>query len=286
MNYLPFNSKDHDRVYKAEDWAWYFSTFIKNGVFPNAQNNGLQVVIGEGMQVFVKAGFGFINGYAFRNEQDYAIVLETADGALNRYDRVVLRWDLAARAMYIAVLKGTASANPTPKAITRSNEIYDLVLADIYIGKGVISIQTANITDQRYNSSLCGIVTGVIEQIDASVLTQQFNDFFTIYNKQVLTEYQNYLSTITVDEQDAAKKLAEFEAQLDTYKEEQQASFEDWVTTLKGILTEEAAGNLQAEIEELQGTVEKLQKEIVERTSITTEAWLGASYLGGTYLVS
>lgn len=286
MNYLPFNSKDHDRVYKAEDWAWYFSTFIKNGVFPNAQNNGLQVVIGEGMQVFVKAGFGFINGYAFRNEQDYAIVLETADGALNRYDRVVLRWDLAARAMYIAVLKGTASANPTPKAITRSNEIYDLVLADIYIGKGVISIQTANITDQRYNSSLCGIVTGVIEQIDASVLTQQFNDFFTIYNKQVLTEYQNYLSTITVDEQDAAKKLAEFEAQLDTYKGEQQASFEDWVTTLKGILTEEAAGNLQAEIEELQGTVEELQKEIVERTSITTEAWLGASYLGGTYLVS
>lgn len=286
MNYLPFNSKDHDRVYKAEDWAWYFSTFIKNGVFPNAQNNGLQVVIGEGMQVFVKAGFGFINGYAFRNEQDYAIVLETADGALNRYDRVVLRWDLAARAMYIAVLKGTESANPTPKAITRSNEIYDLVLADIYIGKGVISIQTANITDQRYNSSLCGIVTGVIEQIDASVLTQQFNDFFTIYNKQVLTEYQNYLSTITVDEQDAAKKLAEFEAQLDTYKEEQQASFEDWVTTLKGILTEEAAGNLQAEIEELQGTVEELQKEIVERTSITTEAWLGASYLGGTYLVS
>ena len=286
MNYLPFNSKDHDRVYKAEDWAWYFSTFIKNGVFPNAQNNGLQVVIGEGMQVFVKAGFGFINGYAFRNEQDYAIVLETADGALNRYDRVVLRWDLAARAMYIAVLKGSACANHTPKAITRSNEIYDLVLADIYIGKGVISIQTANITDQRYNSSLCGIVTGVIEQIDASVLTQQFNDFFTIYNKQVLTEYQNYLSTITVDEQDAAKKLAEFEAQLDTYKEEQQASFEDWVTTLKGILTEEAAGNLQAEIEELQGTVEELQKEIVERTSITTEAWLGASYLGGTYLVS
>ena len=60
MNYLPFNSKDHDRVYKAEDWAWYFSTFIKNGVFPNAQNNGLQVVTGEGMQILVKAGFGFI----------------------------------------------------------------------------------------------------------------------------------------------------------------------------------------------------------------------------------
>lgn len=286
MNYLPFNSKDHDRVYKAEDWAWYFSTFIKNGVFPNAQNNGLQVVTGEGMQILVKAGFGFINGYAFRNEQDYAITLETADGALNRYDRVVLRWDLAAREMYIAVLKGAASANPSARAITRSNEIYDLVLADVYVGKGVLSIQTANITDQRYNSSLCGIVTGVIEQIDASVLTQQFNDFFTSYNKQVLTEYQNYLSSIATDQREAAAKLAEYEAKLEEYQTEQQASFESWVATLKDILTEEAAGNLQKEIEELQSTVDELQKELVERTSITTEAWLGACYLGGTYLVS
>lgn len=286
MNYLPFNSKDHDRVYKAEDWAWYFSTFIKNGVFPNAQNNGLQVVTGEGMQILVKAGFGFINGYAFRNEQDYAITLETADGALNRYDRVVLRWDLAAREMYIAVLKGAASANPSARAITRSNEIYDLVLADVYVGKGVLSIQTANITDQRYNSSLCGIVTGVIEQIDASVLTQQFNDFFTSYNKQVLTEYQNYLSSIATDQREAAAKLAEYEAKLEEYQTEQQASFESWVATLKDILTEEAAGNLQEEIEELQSTVDELQKELVERTSITTEAWLGACYLGGTYLVS
>ena len=286
MNYLPFNSKNHDRVYKAEDWAWYFSTFIKNGVFPNAQNNGLQVVTGEGMQILVKAGFGFINGYAFRNEQDYAITLETADGALNRYDRVVLRWDLAAREMYIAVLKGAASANPSARAITRSNEIYDLVLADVYVGKGVLSIQTANITDQRYNSSLCGIVTGVIEQIDASVLTQQFNDFFTSYNKQVLTEYQNYLSSIATDQREAAAKLAEYEAKLEEYQTEQQASFESWVATLKNILTKEAAGNLQEEIEDLQTTVDELQKELVERTSITTEAWLGACYLGGTYLVS
>lgn len=286
MNYLPFNSKDHDRVYKAEDWAWYFSTFIKNGVFPNAQNNGLQVVTGEGMQILVKAGFGFINGYAFRNEQDYAITLEIADGALNRYDRVVLRWDLAAREMYIAVLKGAASANPSARAITRSNEIYDLVLADVYVGKGVLSIQTANITDQRYNSSLCGIVTGVIEQIDASVLTQQFNDFFTSYNKQVLTEYQNYLSSIATDQREAAAKLAEYEAKLEEYQTEQQTSFESWVATLKDILTKETAGNLQEEIEDLQTTVDELQKELVERTSITTEAWLGACYLGGTYLVS
>ena len=35
---LPFNAilvdEEYDRVYKAEDWAWYFATFIANGVFP------------------------------------------------------------------------------------------------------------------------------------------------------------------------------------------------------------------------------------------------------------
>ena len=60
-NYLPFNSIDHDRVYKAEDWAWYFSTFIGNGVFPKP-TNGLMVMANGAMDVAVKAGFGFING--------------------------------------------------------------------------------------------------------------------------------------------------------------------------------------------------------------------------------
>lgn len=36
-NSLPFNAVavdgEYDRVYKAEDWAWYFAAFIANGIF-------------------------------------------------------------------------------------------------------------------------------------------------------------------------------------------------------------------------------------------------------------
>jgi hypothetical protein len=70
--------------------------------------------------------------------------------------------------MYIAVLKGTPSAKPTATAVTRTTEIWELALADIYVGKGVTRIQTQNITDQRFNSAVCGIVTGTVEEIDAS----------------------------------------------------------------------------------------------------------------------
>ena len=100
---------------------------------------------------------------------------------------LVVRWDLPQRDMYIAVLKGTPSAKPTATAVTRTTEIWELALADIYVGKGVTRIQTQNITDQRFNSAVCGIVTGTVEEIDASVLTKQFTDFFNTYSAAVLS---------------------------------------------------------------------------------------------------
>ena len=115
-NSLPFNAVavdgEYDRVYKAEDWAWYFATFIANGIFPKP-SDGLQVVAYSGMEIKVNAGYAFINGYAFRNPATLSVTLDTAEGALNRVDRVVVRWDLPQRDMYIAVLKGTPSAKPS-----------------------------------------------------------------------------------------------------------------------------------------------------------------------------
>jgi hypothetical protein len=119
-NSLPFNAVavdgEYDRVYKAEDWAWYFATFIANGIFPKP-SDGLQVVAYSGMEIRVNAGYAFINGYAFRNPATLSVTLDTAEGALNRVDRVVVRWDLPQRDMYIAVLKGTPSAKPTATAV-------------------------------------------------------------------------------------------------------------------------------------------------------------------------
>lgn len=190
-NCLPFNSIEHDRVYKAEDWAWYFGTFISNGIFPKP-SDGLQVIAYNGMEVKVNAGYAFINGYAYRNPASVSVKLNMAEGALNRIDRVVIRWDLTQRDIYIAVLKGGPSAKPVATNLTRTTEIWELAIADIYIGKGVTKIQTANITDQRFNSSLCGIVTGTVKEIDASVLTKQFTDFFKVYSEAVINDYNSY----------------------------------------------------------------------------------------------
>lgn len=209
-NCLPFNAVQHDRVYKAEDWAWYFATFIGNGVFPKP-SDGLQVVAHNGMEIRVNVGRAFINGYAFKNPAIHSIVLAMAERTMHRIDRVVVRWDLRQRDIYITILKGTPSAKPTPTGITRNTEIWELALADIYIGKGVTRIQTANITDRRFDSTVCGIVTGTVEEIDASVLTRQFDDFFLTFRTRTENEWNEWFEGIVdiLESTENGKILAE-----------------------------------------------------------------------------
>lgn len=255
---LPFNAVlvdgKFDRVYKAEDWAWYFATFLTTGVFPKP-SDGLQVIAFDKMEIRVNAGYAFINGYAYRNRASKGITLSTAEGAMNRIDRVVIRWDLSLKDIYIDVLKGTPSARPTAAALTRNTEIWELALADIYVGKGVTKIQTKDITDQRFNSALCGIVTGTVKEIDASVLTKQFNDFFKTYSKAVSDDFEayklameTYLDSLETsgDSQLAAvvKILTDFEA-----SSEQQ--WQEWFDRIQKALASAENGALLAELAEL-----------------------------------
>ena len=310
-NCLPFNAIEHDRVYKAEDWAWYFATFIANGVFPKP-SDGLQVIAYSGMEIKVNAGYAFINGYAFRNPASASITLDTAEGALNRIDRVIVRWDLTQRDMYLAVLKGTPSAQPAAVSLTRNTETWELALADIYVGKGVTSIKTQNITDRRFNSALCGIVTGTVEEIDASVLTKQFDDFFSTYSQAVLDEfsvykqsmeaylteiggiydsyvskteslfnqykshfeerYTEFESTLSQWDDELLAAYTQFMANMATFQTEAESQFNTWFESIKDKLGEDAAGQLALEIEELTESVEELRQQVQTGNAAMQEA--------------
>lgn len=315
---LPFNAikvdDEFDRVYKAEDWAWYFATFLASGVFPKP-SDGLQVVAYSGMEIRVNMGYAFINGYAFRNPVSKGVTLDMAEGAQNRVDRVVVRWDLVLRDIYIDVLKGVPSAKPVATALTRNTEVWELALADIYVGKGVTKILTQNITDQRFNSALCGIVVGTVKEIDASVLTKQFTDFFNTYSAAVLDEFsvykqnmEKYLTELagiyesyvtqteslfaqyenkfndrystfenTLDNWDAEllKAYTAFMASMQLFQTEAQNDFNAWFEAIKGQLGEDAAGQLQLEIDGLEAAVQELTEKAAAGTAATAEALKG-----------
>lgn len=170
----------YDRVYDAAEFAQYFSLLIKNGVFPDPSTN-LQVKASSptaNMNVNIEAGYGWINGYWAKNDSPYTLTIQPAHGSLNRIDAVVLRWVSSTRSMEFDVLTGTPNANPQIPNLTRTVEIYELMLASITVANGATSIAQASITDKRPDSSVCGWVTSLIENIDTTDLFAQFEDAF------------------------------------------------------------------------------------------------------------
>lgn len=253
-----FNSVSHDRTYKAEDWAEYFASFIGNGVFP-VPSTGLQVVANDGMKLNVKTGKAWINGYFYFNTGDLAVELDTADGQLNRIDRVVVRWDLTNRVMSVKVKSSSFSASPTAPALQRDADIYELALADIYVGAGVTAITQSKITDQRLNTSLCGVVAAVVQQIDTAAFNAQLQAWFAEYQSDSAAEYNSLVSYMNSLKLQGNTQYDALEEYFADFKAEAQTDFDTWFEGLQDVLDENTAGNLLNMITALTARVDLIE---------------------------
>lgn len=152
----PANGYDFD----AADVAAYLAG-LTSGVFSSAED--FPVTAAGGLKVTVGAGRGWVHpsrftGYSITKRESDTLTLPLADPSLPRIDRIVMRYDAGARAASLQVLQGTASSTPTAPAISRTELIYDLCLAEITRPAGSTSITTGQITDTRLDEKLCGIV--------------------------------------------------------------------------------------------------------------------------------
>ena len=152
----PANDYDFD----AADVAAYLAG-LASGVFSSAED--FPVTAAGGLKVTVGAGRGWVHpsrftGYSITKRESDTLTLPLADPSLPRIDRIVMRYDAGARAASLQVLQGTASSTPTAPAISRTELIYDLCLAEIARPAGSTSITTGQITDTRLDEALCGIV--------------------------------------------------------------------------------------------------------------------------------
>lgn len=152
----PANGYDFD----AADVAAYLAG-LTSGVFSSAED--FPVTAAGGLKVTVGAGRGWVHpsrftGYSITKREADTLTMPLADPSLPRIDRIVMRYDAGARAASLQVLQGTASSTPAPPAISRTELIYDLCLAEITRPAGSTSITTGQITDTRLDEALCGIV--------------------------------------------------------------------------------------------------------------------------------
>ena len=152
----PANGFDFD----AADVAAYLAG-LTSGVFSGAED--FPATAAGGLKVTVGAGRGWVHpsrftGYSITKREADTLTMPLADPSLPRIDRIVMRYDAGARAASLQVLQGTASSTPTAPAISRTELIYDLCLAEITRPAGSTAVTTGQITDTRLDEKLCGIV--------------------------------------------------------------------------------------------------------------------------------
>lgn len=169
----------YDRTYGAEQLRDVYQTFFSNGVFMQAGDPSFKVGAGEGMSVNVQPGRCNIQGTIGVEKTVRNLVLQAASSA-DRIDTVVLRWDtdLDVRSIDLYVKQGTAAASPRAPELTRTDLMWELGLANVYVTANSTSVSASRITDTRLDSDRCGIVTP-FTSIDTTTFYEQIQTAIT-----------------------------------------------------------------------------------------------------------
>ena len=171
---LFWNSQNGDRVYDANDFSEWLKKFYTTGVF----NGDLAVTASGDMTVSVSSGYVNIEGKVKFFSTPTPLTIATAGGTYERIDTVVAECNYSDREITVKVVTGAYSASPKATAPIRTAAAYQLVLAEIDVPAGATEITQKNITDMRTDSSVCGLVTGTVSQIDFSTVKAQFDSWF------------------------------------------------------------------------------------------------------------
>lgn len=225
VTYGFFDSINGDRTYNADQISDYFLKLISNGVFATP-SNAMQVQAATGLSVNVSAGWGFIQCKWVNNDNNYNVQLDAADSTFARIDRIVLKLDRSHEHRYITIeaKTGTPAATPEPPELTRSGDVYELSLAQVAVAAGATTITQAEITDERPDTSVCGYVTGLIDQIDTTNLFAQFTSAFNTWFDDIKTEVRSTTivirlhstyETTDVDETTIPIQIADYNETLD-----------------------------------------------------------------------
>ena len=217
----------YDRAITSAPLRKLIAKLLTDGVLPNPSTN-LQVEAGSGMNVIVNPGFAICAGGLKLEENQRTLAIQAADSNYDRIDTVVLRWNDndSERICDLYIVEGTPAASPVRPALTRTESIWELGLADLFINKNSSAISNQRITDTRYETARCGVISAISE-FDTTTLYQQV------------------------------------QADLAGFKASEQADFITWFNDIKGQLSEDAAGNLQKQIGTLEALKTEVKNNLV-----------------------
>ncbi len=225
------------------DGRYYTATFlyeliallVGNGVYANEL---APTATNENMTITHGSGHAWINGVCYKNTTPFILKVGTADGRLNRYDSLMVRLDLSKNETYAIIVQGEFATNPTPPAVTRNAETWDLKICDIYIPAGCTKITQDLITDTRLDSSVCGVPVFPVEHLD-----------MTTFYRQISNDLAKFRET---EQRDFAR-----------WTDEQKQAIRTVLEDLKQLVDVDTVGELRNRLAEVANKLEKLTAEDV-----------------------
>ena len=210
---------EDERYYTADEFAEYFRQLVSSGIFNGGTN--LQVVCdGTNMDVSILSGYAWLEGYLYKIDTEPLILtLDAANPALDRIDRVVIRLDKRLEHRYVKafILKGEPAEEPTAPKLTRDENIYEISLAQIRVIAGKSFIEEMEITDERFDGSVCGLVNSLIK-VDIDHLIRQlegeWQEWFDNIEKETYTTNTDFVPV-----KKTAQQLIREVANLKLYQE-------------------------------------------------------------------
>lgn len=204
-----FNSVNGDRLYNAYQLSTIFEGLITDGVYESVGNK-LAVQPNNGMIIQIATGRGWFAKHWVNNDSEHLLTLEGSDVLLNRYVAVCIRVDDtdAVRNAVPYLKYSDFATNPVKPTMTRSETIHEYCLAYIKIRAGVTEILASDIEDTRFNADLCGWVTGLITQVDATTLFAQWQALFSEFMTRETTDFNDWFENLQVElDQETATRL-------------------------------------------------------------------------------
>ena len=250
-----YNSLDGDRTYDATQMSKIFDGIIGDGIFATIGDH-LIVKAGSGTTVNVGTGKAWFNHTWTLNDAVLPIDCGEAEivVGMDRIDAIVVEVDttLAVRDNFIKVIHGTSGANPAKPALNTQTGVYQYALCYIYRTAGNNEITQDNITN-AVGTEETPFVTGVLEVISVDELCLQWRanlDTFMANEKSDLeafmsdqengfNEWFNQMKTLMSDAM----------SELNIWTENQKNIFLTWFQEMRDQLSEDAAGNLQLQID-------------------------------------
>lgn len=140
----------------AADFAGALHALFGDGV--TQYGTKFQVTI-NGFSITLYSGYAMAAGYWLENDEPTQVILSPSGNREDRTDALAVRVDYIERKAELAVLKDINPAEiSSDPSIIRGGESYSILLYLINVRRGVTSLSSADVTDVRGDTTLCGSI--------------------------------------------------------------------------------------------------------------------------------